>query len=151
MSPKAFEDANGRTVAIGDFVQYEKRPGAVAEVTEIHQDGEVTIKWRNLESETVKWVRVAKLPDEQQDALHASLIPPVDERLKREPFWMVYGERQGAPRATHRSKAAAVVEAQRLARAAPGTGFFVLEAVAGYIISEPPGAALDIDPEFIPF
>jgi hypothetical protein len=151
MPSQGFTDANGRTVGIGDYVQYERRPGSVAEVTDITQDGDVKIKFRNLESETVKWGRVAKLPQEQQDAFREAAPALLDDRFKREPFWMVYGERQGAPRATHGSKIAAITEAQRLARSAPGTGFFVLEAVAGFIIAEPPVQALDIDPEFIPF
>lgn len=47
-----------------------------------------------------------------------------------EPFWMVYGERQGPPAVQHASREIADAEAKRLARNNPGIRFFVMESVA---------------------
>jgi hypothetical protein len=44
------------------------------------------------------------------------------------PFWMVHGIGCAEPRARHDSEAKALREAERLARASPGTTFVVLEA-----------------------
>lgn len=43
-------------------------------------------------------------------------------------FWMIYGLHQKAPTARHKTEEGAIAEATRLARANPGTEFFVLEA-----------------------
>lgn len=60
--------------------------------------------------------------------------------MKTERFWMVYGAGQGAPTARHKCFASARVEAERLARIAPGVRFFILETV---------GAVEKVDVQFI--
>ncbi|MFC5385163.1 hypothetical protein ACFPLB_04185 [Aquamicrobium segne] len=55
-------------------------------------------------------------------------------------FWMVYGMGQGAPVARHKTFDSARIEAERLARIAPGTRFYILETV---------GAAEKVDVQFI--
>ena len=57
----------------------------------------------------------------------------------QERFWMVYGERQGAPTVRHKSIESARAEAERLARSAPGIRFFILE---------PIGAVEKVDVQF---
>lgn len=57
-------------------------------------------------------------------------------------FWMIYGDRQGAPTMRHLSFDAAKAEASRLARQHPGIRFFILEAV---------GAVEKIDIRFMNF
>lgn len=47
-----------------------------------------------------------------------------------ETFWMVYGLGQRQPTVRHKTFASAQGEAERLARVAPGTPFYVLEAVS---------------------
>lgn len=75
----------------------------------------------------------------------------MSDHLKREPFWLVWNPQGRAPTNKHHTKGAAENEAKRLSRVSPGSDFFVMEAVGGFIITEPPVQALDIDPEFIPF
>ena len=43
-------------------------------------------------------------------------------------FWMVYGFHQKSPTVRHKTERSALIEAQRLARIAPGVQFFVLQA-----------------------
>lgn len=49
---------------------------------------------------------------------------------RTEPFWMIYGLDQSAPRATHETFDQAKREAERLARCTPGVAFFVLQSIA---------------------
>lgn len=58
-------------------------------------------------------------------------------RPEHPPFWMVYGVDQRAPAYQHPSRAGAVAEARRLARAHPGISFFVLAAERGFMVAEP--------------
>lgn len=64
-------------------------------------------------------------------------------------FWMVHGD--GPARYRHDSRASAEEEAYRLARANPGTAFFVLEAVSAYRKVEVERFSLRPDDEEIPF
>jgi hypothetical protein len=57
---QGFSDANGRTVSIGDLVEHVDR--RYAEVLDLTQDGDVTIKCLDGDQFTTKWGRVAKLP-----------------------------------------------------------------------------------------
>lgn len=50
--------------------------------------------------------------------------------MSDEPFWMVYGGGQGAPRVMHATREIAEAEAKRLARNNPGVEFYVLESVS---------------------
>ena len=54
-----------------------------------------------------------------------------------ERFWMVKVAGPGATYVQHRSKHLAVAEAMRLARANPGTSFYVLEAIGVAKIFQP--------------
>lgn len=52
-------------------------------------------------------------------------------------FWMVYGERQGAPTYKHDTREAAEQEAARLAKLHPGIAFYALKAVSRAIANKP--------------
>lgn len=56
---------------------------------------------------------------------------------ERQLFWMVYGDRQGAPTVKHWTRREAESEAERLATENPGIDFVVLRAVTGYRRNEP--------------
>jgi hypothetical protein len=76
------------------------------------------------------------------------------ETKKHWEFWMVYGQHQRAPAAEHMTEARAIDEAKRLSRVSPGTKFFVLKAVRGYMLTPPeppPLTEIEIDPDEIPF
>lgn len=64
-------------------------------------------------------------------------------------FWMVHGD--GPTNYRHDSLGSAEVEARRLARANPGTAFFVMEAVAAYRKVDVERFSLRPDDEEIPF
>lgn len=60
MPKQGFTDANGRTVSIGSLVEYVDQ--RYAEVTDLTQDGDVSLRFLDGENLTTKWGRVARLP-----------------------------------------------------------------------------------------
>lgn len=68
---------------------------------------------------------------------------------RTEPFWMIYGLGQGAPNHIHETRDSAKAEAERLARAHPGTRFYVLASVACAVKADV--EFRHIDPCDIPF
>ena len=55
----------------------------------------------------------------------------------RPKFWMIWSPQGRAPTYQHTSRVSADTEADRLAKANPGSEFFVLKAVGGRTASEP--------------
>lgn len=66
-------------------------------------------------------------------------------------FWLVWHEEGGVPTHRHFSKQAAVDEATRLAKLAPGECFFVLKATAGVIADEPDIHRIKFTVDPVPF
>jgi hypothetical protein len=73
------------------------------------------------------------------------------EDLTRFQFWMVWHEEGDSPRYRHNSKQAALNEASRLAKQAPGEVFFVLKATAGVRAKEPDVERVKFEVDTIPF
>lgn len=66
-------------------------------------------------------------------------------------FWLVWREDGYSPTYRHRSKAEALTEAERLAKANPGNVFFVLKATAGVLADNPNTRRVKFVPDLIPF
>lgn len=66
-------------------------------------------------------------------------------------FWMVYGAGRGSPTAKHKTPESAIAEATRLARVAPDTEFFVLQAVAHVVKRDVEITAMQGADDDIPF
>ena len=69
--------------------------------------------------------------------------------MSNQKFWMVHGD--GPSRVRHPDKRAARAEAKRLARENPGTVFFVLEVVTGYVKDDVREIEIDDLSNEIPF
>lgn len=76
---------------------------------------------------------------------------PHMEDIVRFQFWMVWHEEGDSPRCRHQSKQAAMDEATRLAKQAPGEVFFVLKATAGVRAKEPDVERVRFETDPIPF
>lgn len=59
----------------------------------------------------------------------------VEDRVK---FWMVWSPQGRAPVHKHTTRAGAFTEASRLAKANPGSDFYVMKAVGGATAGPPP-------------
>lgn len=67
-------------------------------------------------------------------------------------FWTVWNERGRAPTVKHWTEAAALTEAERLARHVPGAVFYVLRATTARQVRPTPVAVIDVVEEAeIPF
>jgi hypothetical protein len=70
--------------------------------------------------------------------------------LPEHTFWLVWNEQGYPPRFRHDTKHAALTEAERLARANPGSVFFVLEAIEARTVDDMRRIKLEVDDD-IPF
>jgi hypothetical protein len=69
--------------------------------------------------------------------------------MKREGFWMVWNENGGMPRVKHATCAAAVAEAERLARSNRGETFIVLKSYCARVTNDL--QRIDMEPEAAEF